>query len=805
MLAHPCMLLWGVTGLGTGLALLLPVGATPWSAALLVALLLLWRTLHSRQGVVLAALAVVLTAAGLRSALYVAPPVATVCQADSLWRVTVDGPIDRMQDADGSVRQRTAARLEQEFCAGVWQPRQGRARVRLWAGADVHRGDALQLRLRVRSLAPARNPGDADPEFLARRLHISQRAQVLSPHVLIRAEAGVWSSIDALRHSASRAFEQELAPPWAALGKAFALGDQTSIAPERRDAWSDAGIAHLLSVSGLHVGMIAVGLFFLLRWGVACLPGVSEWYVSRRLAAWLCMPAVALFCCMAGASPPTLRSGIMACATLLGVALGTPGAGLNALGLAGSVLLLADPLAICDPGFLLSFAAVAALLLTPAARQHAESPWLRAWHLLQTSLVLSSVVTVVTAPITACFLGASAGWAPLSNLVAVPLGSGLATPLALLFIMLRPLWPSGAQAVAQGLTLVLQALDHIATFFAAVPGAGLDVARPTAPELVLFGALLLLAGTAWHTRQRRTWQYTTGCAVLLACVVLWRQRPSPGDGLLSVTHAYVGQGDGALVQFPHGTTMLVDAGGAILPQDPDPGRGVIAPLLRARRLRHIDIAVLTHPHPDHINGMAYIARHWPIRTLWYSGAGADNPVQTQILADVQARGGVVRRLTELPVQQLIDGVQVQLLHPRPPPDEGGTYPELHANDNSIVVQLTYGTRSVLLAGDVEANGEDLLAPTLGPVDVLKAPHHGSRTSSNLPLLAAATPQAVVISCGEDNQFGFPHAEVLARYAAMDVQVWRTDIDGQVSLSTDGVNLRLQGHTGRTVHIASRDN
>ncbi len=752
----------------------------------------MWR----RRGTVLAALWVVASAGAwaARQVPYPAPNPPICASDDSLWQVQIDAPIDR-QIQGGQMHLSTAARLLRERCDDTWQPRTGRVRLALRPGVPVARGDRFAVRLRMHAPAVQHHAFELLPFERLRRQRLTHQAHVLSDHVPIASGSGILARIDRLRTRGAEAFEAGLVPTHAALAKALALGDTGALTPTQRDAWAAAGIAHLLSVSGLHVAMVAMIMSGLVRYVLGFLPGAGERYSLRALSAWCALAPVVGFCILTGAHPAAQRATIMACGALLGMALRYPSAVANAWGVAGAAMLIADPLALYDVGFILSFAAVGALvwLVRPAphdaARAHTEAPAWRRWvhrtgQNLHGSWRVSFAATCVTAPITACVFNRVSWVAPAVNLVAVPIGSILATPWALGAAVVAPQDGWLQLVCMRPLGWVLACLHGIANYVGQKPWASLDVPPPTPWEVVLYAALVA-AACAWQAQRRRAIVLATAASLALFCCIGARVAARTGDGHLYVRHIYVGQGDATLLTLPRGGTVLVDGGGSLHGVGHDPGRQAVAPTLRRLNVHRIDWMVLTHPHPDHINGLLHIASVWPVDHLLLAGGGIDFASVRQLQAQVTARGGKVVRLADMPKQTTWEGVAVSLLHPRT--TGGDCYPALHLNDNSVVLRMQWGVRSILLAGDIEKRAEAMLVRDNVTADILKVGHHGSRTSSTLAFLQTLQPHTAVISCGSENQFGFPHTETLERLSMSQTRILRTDTEGTITLRTDGAN------------------
>jgi competence protein ComEC len=266
---------------------------------------------------------------------------------------------------------------------------------------------------------------------------------------------------------------------------------------------------------------------------------------------------------------------------------------------------------------------------------------------------------------------------------------------------------------------------------------------------------------------------TMATLVVLAVARTW---PPPA---LEVWFLPVGQGDATLLRLPSGHTVLVDTGGE---RGRHPGREVVVPLLRALAVRRLDLVVISHGDFDHAGELADIARVYPPRELWLGEAYAARPEVLSLTERLRAGGTVVRVLGGGERRAFrLGSTALVLLHPLPP-DARRRYPDMTENDNSLVLMVEDAGRRVLLAGDLEQAGEAPLLERWGGrlrADLLKVPHHGSRTSSSAALLLEVMPRLAVFSVGPDNRFGFPHPEVAARYRRLGVGTLRTDRDGLV--------------------------
>lgn len=433
--------------------------------------------------------------------------------------------------------------------------------------------------------------------------------------------------------------------------------------------------------------------------------------------------------------------------------------------LAAVAVTVADPWALLQAGFWLSFAAVALLMLSEpvtreprAASQEVAAPGagrqalqrVRAWlgGALAAHARAQVVATLGLAPLSLVFFGQLSLVGFVANLLAIPLVTLLITPLALLGVLAPPLWTLSAALVQAGVAGL--------GWLAAVPGAlwSAGAAPPWAVASGLMGALLgvlpLPRGLRW-------------LALPLVLPLLWPVPDRPAPGQLQILVADVGQGTAVLVRT-HAHLLVYDSGPQIS-RDSDAGQRVLLPLLRARGERRIDRLMLSHRDADHVGGAAALLDALPVGDVWSSLPDA-HPLRARPQPHTRCLAGQA---------WVWDGVQFALLHPTPDDHASARKP----NAVSCVLRITDAAgRSVLLTGDIEAPQEAALLQRLPPgalaSQVLLVPHHGSRTSSTAALLQAVAPRWAVVQAGYRSRFGHPAPEVLARYADQRIEVVRTD-------------------------------
>jgi competence protein ComEC len=671
------------------------------------------------------------------------------------------------------------------------------ARTEIGHGAPLHARDTTVWLWSERPLVPGqrvaaigrlRTPrGMLAPGATDRAVLVASRGaqwELTARHIEIlgdddAATSAVWRWADRVQRAwAARVPGDDAAS--AAL-RGIVTGDRAGVSDALDQRWRAIGIYHVLSVSGLHLAVVA-GLAFLL---LSKLVAASPWGGRVPPARWAAPVALALalaYTLVTGAQLATVRALVVVAAVLVARMLDRPVRLVDALGLAAIAILVWRPQDLFDPSFQLSFTAALVLARRPRAPRWDEPSRLRrAVRWLARGVATSAWVALATAPITALHFQEVAVGGVVGNLVLTPLVELIALPLGLAGVVLGDL---GTPLVA-GATWMVRIVDVLAKQLATVTPVG-TVAIGSAHVMAVLVALAIgLAARARHTRLD-----ALGWVVLCATWTL--ARTPPPLGALRVTFLDVGQGDAALVELPDGAVWLVDAGG--LPNAPSlaaataPGT-TIARTLAVYGHAAIDLAIVSHPHPDHYLGLARLADAIPIRELWLADttpSAAALPSLAAIADALAARGTRLVRPQLGALQRA--GVELAVWAPRYRPSaEAGEQlapdPVRSVNDNSLVVTVRYAGRTLLFAGDLEAEGEEqLVAAGIGAVDVVKVAHHGSRTSSSPAFVAATRPEVAVISCGVANAFGLPSPEVVARWRAAGARVERTDLSGTITVT-----------------------
>lgn len=553
----------------------------------------------------------------------------------------------------------------------------------------------------------------------------------------------------------------------APLAKALLIADMRDLSPEIRDRYAAAGLAHMLSISGLHVGIIAVALEILFQ----------LLHLARRTATIASIVVVAMYVALIGAPQAAVRSAAMLAA--LGASrLSQRPTSPWALLAIGAAAPLVTPRSVLDVGYQLSVIGVAALIAAGALVRRAVPKRISGWRrTLVAGLIVSTVATIVSAPLVAWTFGRISLVGPVTNLLAAPLMT-LAQPMLFLGLLLAPIPPLAA-LVGDAAHPLLAGFDAIAVAGSSVPGGWMVVSPTiTAALLAAVASVSLIVACVSRFPGRAL---LTG-ATALTCLV-WSGLAPAGSGYTEVHVIDVGQGDAIGVRTPHGSWVLVDAGRAW--HGGDAGRSVVLPYL-ARRGGGLVAFILSHPHTDHVGGAASVIGTLHPADYYDAAFAGDADAYRESLLRARQAGTAWHRVHP-DDSLLVDGVTFRFLGP----DSTWTAALSDPNLASTIVLMRFGQVRVLLVGDAEGPEEQWLLARHGDAlraDVLKVGHHGSSTSSSAPFLDAVRPRIALVSVGTGNSYGHPSAAVMATLATRGAQVLRTDRLGTIVVRTDGQRL-----------------
>jgi len=646
-------------------------------------------------------------------------------------------------------------------------------------------GDRISASAKLRIPATFRNPG-------AYSYNLREQGIVATGYVknmtLSKGIGLPQNWILMLRQRLAAIIEKSLSTESASFHKAIIPGLKGGMSQEMRLAFSTTGLAHLLSISGTHFGLLAFIFFQSIRKVTQYLPPktltrLTLYITPTQIAILWTLPVLVAYAYISGMSTPTVRSLIMVFIYMLALFLGRRGEWMNSLSIAAIIILVCKPSALFELSFTLSFIAVFSIgsvleqrsdnltkgETAPAFSKDGRGVIKKIYDKLKISFFLTASAVFGTAPLSIAAFHQFPVIAPLANLIVTPLVCFVVLPLgfitgfaALLFDMQTMPFNAITDAVSCFALLIVQ-------IFSNIPYASIRVHAPSAALIAAYYISLILL-----FQNKSGWR----AVPVVLVIFLYILTPYLPGRDFRITFLDVGQGDSSVVEFPDGTVMLIDGGS----EDAGAGQRAVAPALWSRGIRTIDYLVVSHPHPDHYGGLSYILDNFEIGEVWatrksiYTGRGFFQSAAAKgIAVGTPVRGDCISTT----------GYRIYVLHP---------YEAFYAasprgdfsdeNSHSLVLKIESGSTSILFTGDIEAEAEENMLD-LGKwlkSDILKVPHHGGRTSGSIEFLKMVNPDVAVVSVGKQNPFHHPHQATLERYKGEGVALFRTDRDGAVTIT-----------------------
>jgi len=617
--------------------------------------------------------------------------------------------------------------------------------------------------------------------------NIHARAVTKSPLLVERIEPGKKYSplrlISLLRQKLQEKIEEHFPAadtehPLSSQGavlEALLLGERFRMDPSVTQSLQKSGIYHLFAISGAHIAILSFFLFSLFK----------LFRIPNRASYLMLMIFLLFYAFLVEGRPSVFRATIMTLAFLLGKLIWRNVNLINTISISAFILLILNPACLFNVGFQLTFSATLTIILF-FPRIIKRLP--RIPFKISEILALSLTAQLGVLPFVVNSFNRVTFSSLILNFAALPLVA-LIMALGYIFLPLSFISSFLSQPMAQGIQFLVSLLIKSSRLLDGFSFISYRIPTPHLITLIgyfLFLYLLLLPSKIKRQKAALILLFSVFFALLITY-------PFPSlSKNLRLTFIDVGQGESTLVEFPGKKKMLIDGGG--FPEGTfDVGENVVSPFLWRKGIKRIDYLVLTHAHPDHLNGLKAIARNFKVDEFWEAFSPTESEDYTE-LKRILPKSAVTKRIFRGETHQERN-VKIEVLHP----EQGELFVPSIRNDDSLVLRLSYGRTSFLLPGDIGIDSERKILEYFSEIksQVLKSPHHGSRSSSSEDFLERVAPRIVVISVGERNNYGFPNQEVLERYEQRGAEVFRTDIHGAVETGSNGQTISVRTSTSKS--------
>lgn len=582
-------------------------------------------------------------------------------------------------------------------------------------------------------------------------------------------------------------------PVSSGLYQALLIGDRSELTPEIKEQFARTGCFHLLAISGLHIGLLALFLFHCFNW----LLQRSEWILLRThvpsLALVFCFPFLLGYAFIAGMNTPVFRALVMAALLLCAVLLRRQHSMLHLVAAAALFLLTIQPLSLFTVSFQLSFAAMVAIALiypkfhsiffqeSSRQRPSKQVAFLR-WPGI--ALLVSLSATVGTLPFLLYHFNRFSPIGPIMNLVIEPLLCFIALPLGLLALPLIRLAPDQADFLLYLGEQPLQAANFITHWASELSCATVWTITPTPWEILAYFSLLFFSLIPIQSRffqKRILISLLFSLLIVHFTVDLYLPKTRPK---VRVSFLDIGQGTSTLLELPDGTNMLIDGGGSSS-QHFNVGKSIIAPYLWKQRIWNIDAIVISHPDSDHYNGLSFITERFSPQLVYTNGQHSESKSYNQLLRTIKHKSipevhPILRDILHKDPLCQLTCIGMPGLAEKSDAD----------NNQSLVLRLDCGQSSFLFPGDIEKKAEYLLLKEKVPLqaDVLLAPHHGSKTSISQSFFNTVNPQLVIVSAARNNNKRYPAPENRMQIQQQHIQLLITGENGTITCVTNGNSI-----------------
>lgn len=698
-----------------------------------------------------------------------------------------------------------------------YMPVSGNIRLAIPSNLSFQYGDFVRFHTTLKKINSFKNPGNFDYEHMMniKGIYAAGFVSDSTGIMLLRGSSSNYLKLklESFRNYLKQIVYNNASSPQREVIQAMIIGNQNEIPAGVRDDFNKTGTSHILSISGLHIGMVGAGafLFFFLIFKL------SEYLMLRfniiKLAATASFLIVLLYAFIAGMEITVMRSVLMAFIFLIALLSGKQKDLYNTLTAAALIILVISPDALFDISFQLSFAAVLALIYVVPRFSDIQSKKISAFpawaqsiiRYVYLSVVVSVTATIGTLPLIMYYFNRVSCVTIIANLITVPLLGTLSLAVCMCFVLFAFFSPAIAGYFIKLASWLTQISINIINKLAALPFSYFNSITPNMIEIIFFYLSVFLVIQLVDEKKKqnlknglspvrfRILKYLLVMVILffIADITFLAFKGKLASDL-KVTILDVGQGNSNLIEFPGGKRMLIDGGG-FSESSFDVGKAVVAPFLYHKRISHIDTIILSHPHPDHLLGLIYILNNFSPREVWKSVLPVDSGNYPEWKKAIMSNNIDTLQVSDKSTEKIFNGVRVKVLWP---PDyslqdlNNLSYDSV--NDSSLVLKITFRNVKFLIPGDISSEIEKQLIESKADLksDVLVVPHHGSIHSSSAEFIKAVACRYAVVSAGKSNVFKHPHPSVLQKYKQAGANILRTDHDGAVTFITDGNFLHV---------------
>jgi len=656
----------------------------------------------------------------------------------------------------------------------------GEISIRSWEDIFPQKyGDVVEMEGQLTRPRLPRNPGAFDyRKYLERRgIFATMTVEDVSEVQTVGAGGNAFLRwVRALRGRIETIIDETMPPESAPILKGITLGDRAGLSEEIYKAFLRTSTAHILAVSGLHIGIIILWMFWIRKW--VRLPNKPISYIPAILI-------VIVYVCMVGFRTSALRASILAILGIIAVFMDRDRDLFNLLAVAALCILVYRPGAFWDVGFQISFSAVASILyLMPHWERWLVRVRSDKWYRRVLYRILQSVAVSLSAQMGAMLIIAHtfhrASLAGIFvNPIIIPIVA-LIVPIAFASYIMGLIYLPMAAILGYINHVLISSLILIVRYFASSQISDIPIRGFSLWYVLAFSAVIVFIAnlSSLMREKRRLILASAGILTLL----IWAAALSYDGHVLRVTYLDVGQGDSIFVDLPNGDNILIDGGP--YSQRFDTGKRIVSPFLEYEGVNKLDLIVSTHPHNDHAGGLTYTVDNFHVKKAIVGSYGLTTATYDELRARLDGKG-IEYQDAQVGTILTDKDLQVEVLGPRRLDISGSE--DSRMNNNSVVLRVTYKEVAFLLTGDIAEESERLLTSQASDIraTVLKVPHQGSKTSSSWELLRAVQPTIGIVSVGRWNVYGHPSPLIMGRYRWLGIKTYRTDRHGAITVVTDG--------------------